>query len=215
MLRSPALALLAGVLALPAPARADLAYRVGVDLGAQEFEREQRDMNVARGGRVLVAQDSTLQARLLPRLSAEAAWQALPALDLFAAYSHAQANDVAASIDRATFADGSYVTGLDVDVPRLTLRGFTLGARWTRPLAADWRAEAEATASSLRLSCDLHLCGEQGAFFETAHRFESMGATLGLGYRLTEQLDALLKARWETSEEYTISGYGLGLRYSF
>ncbi|MDF2447239.1 MAG: hypothetical protein K0S46_2475 [Moraxellaceae bacterium] len=203
------------LLALPALASADLAYRVGVDLGPQEFEREQRGMNLSRGGVILDAQDSTLQADLLPRLYAEAAWTALPALDLFAAYSHAQADDVDATVDRATFSNGTSVTGLAMDVPTLTVRGVTLGGRWTHRLGAEWLAEAEATASSLRLSCDSSLCGKQGAFTETAHRFETFGATLGIGYRINEQLDALLKARWETSDEYTITGYGLGLRYGF
>jgi hypothetical protein len=203
------------LLALPALANADLTFRVGIDLGPQEFEREQRGMNMSRGGRILDEQDSTLQARLLPRLSAEAAWQALPSLDLFAAYSHAQADDVDATIDRATFTNGATVTGLTMDVPTLTVRGVTLGGRWTHQLGAGWLTEAEATASSLRLSCDFNLCGKQGAFDETAHRFETFGATLGIGYRINEQLDALLKARWETSDEYTITGYGLGLRYGF
>lgn len=213
-MKSSHLAALA-LLALPALASADLAYRVGVDLGQQEFEREQRDMNMSRGGLILDDQDSTLQADLLPRLYAEAAWSALPALELFAAYSHAQADDVDATIDRATFTNGTMVTGLAMEVSSLTVRGFTVGGRWTHRLDSGWLAEAEATASSLRLSCDFNLCGQQGAFGETAHRFETFGANLGIGYRINEQLDALLKARWETSDEYTITGYGLGLRYGF
>lgn len=203
------------LLALPTLASADLTYRVGVDLGQQEFEREQRDMNLSRGGLILDEQDSTLQADLLPRLYAEAAWTALPSLELFGAYSHAQADDVDATIDRATFTNGSMVTGLAMDVPTLTVRGLTVGGRWTHGLGAGWLAEAEATASSLRLSCDYILCGKQGIFGETAHRFESVGASLGIGYRINAQIDVLLKARGETSDEYTITGYGLGLRYGF
>jgi hypothetical protein len=203
------------LLVLPAICAADFTYRAGIELGQQQFEREQRDMNQSRGSRILTAQDSTIKADLLPGLYAETAWRAHPSLEVYAAYRYAHTGDVSAAIDRAAFSDGTVLTGISQDVPELTLNTFTLGGRWTHAFSADWQASVEAMVNSQRLSCDFNLCSEQGNYNETSHRFETFGASLGVAYRITEQVSAQLKAGWESSEEYRITGYGFGLRYGF
>lgn len=203
------------LLALPALCSADLAYRAGVDLSQQQFEREQRNMNLSRGGKILDAQDSTLQADLLPGLYAEAAWRARSSLEVFAAYRYAHTGDASATIDRAAFDDGTVATGIALDVPALTLDTLTLGGRWRHPLAEGWQASIEATASSQHLACDTSLCGERGAYAESAHRFETLGAGLGIACQLTGQVSTQLTARWERGDEYVITGIGAGLYYGF
>lgn len=201
--------------ALPALSTADVTFRAGFDLSQQSIEREQRGLNVNRGGRILVEQDLTLEADLLPQVFAEAAWRVHPSTELFTSYAFAHTDSPDGTIDRAVFTTGEYVLDMERDIPTLTQHRLSLGARWTSRLNDSWHVEGEVAVSGILLNCDDSLCSAEGDPRKDEDSFVPIGAKIGLGYRLTEELEALLRAGWDTEDEYEITSYGLGLRYTF